>query len=78
MSLWCMMEIVSDPSLLAAVRAEVLTAYDTDPETGAKSMDTAKILKLPLLQSVYCETMRVHMSINLMRAVVKPSEKPLP
>lgn len=74
MSLWCMIEIVRDPVLLAAVRDEVLAVYTTDPSTGAKSIDTKKVVALPLLQSVYVETMRVHMSIALMRAVVKPME----
>ncbi|KAJ4420814.1 hypothetical protein N0V82_004109 [Gnomoniopsis sp. IMI 355080] len=31
-----------------------------------------KIMNLPLLQSIYVETMRVHLSMNIMREIMEP------
>lgn len=64
-----MMELVKDPELFGAVRAEVLSAYTTDPATGARRIDYQTLLALPLLQSVYTETLRLHMSFNVIRGL---------
>lgn len=67
--MWAMMELIKDPELFSAVRAEVLSAYATDPATGARRIDYQALLALPLLQSVYTETLRLHMSFNVIRGL---------
>ncbi|KAI1841601.1 hypothetical protein JX266_012254 [Neoarthrinium moseri] len=69
---WALMELLKDPELYQEVRAEVQTAVVTDPETGKRSMNVPKLLTLPLLQSVYVETMRLHVSYSIFRAVTQP------
>jgi len=69
---WGIIELARDQSLLRAAREEVLTAYSSDPSTGRRSLDIQKLLVLPLLQSIYVEVLRLHMSINLTREVTGP------
>ncbi|KAK0614725.1 cytochrome P450 [Immersiella caudata] len=69
---WMLMEIVKRPELLQQVRDEVLTAYVTHPHTGERSIDAQMLLALPLLQSVYIEGLRLHVSLNVTREVVGP------
>jgi cytochrome P450 len=64
------MEIIKSPSLLAAVRAEVAAAYETSPETGKKTINTRILLTLPLIQSIYAEILRLHVSMLVTRQVV--------
>jgi cytochrome P450 len=66
------MEIVRDPALFQAVRSEVLDTLVTDPATGTRSFDIQKLLALPLLQSIYIEAMRMHVSANITRQVTRP------
>ena len=66
------MEVVKDTSLLQAVKEEVNEALVTDTATGDRSFDMKKLLSLPLLQSVYAEAIRLHLSINITREVVQP------
>ncbi|KAI1390114.1 cytochrome P450 [Hypoxylon trugodes] len=70
--MWTLMEIIKDPSLLQAVREEVVTAYVTSPETGLRSLDAQKLVTLPLLTSIYTETLRMRVNFNLIRHVSKP------
>lgn len=69
---WCVMEAVKDQALLKAVRDEVMTAYETDPVSGQKTINAQALLSLPLLQSIYTEALRLHVSINITREVVGP------
>ena len=63
--------MIRDPALLAAVRAEVTSALVPDPTgDGPPTIDARAMLTLPLLQSLYLEAMRVHVSINITREVV--------
>ncbi|KAK1752329.1 cytochrome P450 [Echria macrotheca] len=71
---WALMELVQDQELLGAVRDEVSTAFTTDPETGKRTLDSQKVLTLPLLQAVYVEVLRMHVSMNITRAATKPLE----
>lgn len=57
------MEAVRDPDLLQALQKEVSQAFAAD-----HTLDVPKLLSLPLLQSVYAETLRLHMSFNLPRS----------
>lgn len=70
--MWMIIEIVKDPSLFQAIREEVVTAYVTDPKTGTRTLDTQKLVTLPLLQSVFVETLRLHMNFNIIRHVKEP------
>jgi len=71
-AVWAVMEVIKDPQLFQAVRDEVLTAYNTDAATGERTLDAQKLLALPLLQSVYIEALRLHMSMNITRQAVEP------
>ncbi|KAK3390639.1 cytochrome P450 [Podospora didyma] len=69
---WCIMELAKDPATFHAIRDEVSTTWVTDTATDKRIIDAQKLLALPLLQSVYSETMRLHVSINITREVVDP------
>lgn len=72
MSTWAMMELIADPELYRAVREECLAASTADPVTGKRTFDPQKLLGMPLLQSVFIETLRLHVSINVTRQVTQP------
>ena len=61
---------MKDPSLWEAIREEAESAFETDPVTGERELNLQKVLVLPLLQSVYIETLRLHVSVNVTREVV--------
>ncbi|ORY71962.1 putative cytochrome P450 [Pseudomassariella vexata] len=71
-TMWMIMEITKDPSLLQAIRDEVATAHKTDLETGALMIDSDKLVTLPLLQSVFTEVLRMHINFNIIRHVKEP------
>lgn len=66
------MDIVKDTSLLQAVRDEVSTALITDPRTGERTLDSQKLVALPLLQSIFTETLRLRINFNITRDVKQP------
>ena len=66
-STWAMMELIADLGLYRAVREECMDASTADPVTGQRTFDPQKLLSRPLLQSVYIETLRLHVSINVTR-----------
>ncbi|KAL4914781.1 cytochrome P450 [Aspergillus aurantiobrunneus] len=72
MSTWAMMELIADPALYNAVRDECLAASTTDAATGQRVFNPQKLLAMPLLQSLYIETLRLHVSINVTRQVTQP------
>lgn len=61
------MEIFKDPSLLQAVRDEVATVIQSDSE-----IDHQKLVALPLLQSIFTETLRLRVNFNIMRDIKQP------
>ncbi|CDM29517.1 hypothetical protein DTO013E5_5153 [Penicillium roqueforti] len=69
---WAMIELIKDRTLFEAVRTEAMEAYITDTNTGAKRIDAQKLINLPLLQSLYIEIMRLHVSFNVTRKVMQP------
>ncbi|KAK0702256.1 cytochrome P450 [Lasiosphaeris hirsuta] len=69
---WALYEPVKDPEIFKDVRAEVLQAYEFDPLTRKATIDAQKLISLPLIQSVFAETLRLHLSINLTREVNNP------
>lgn len=72
MSTWAMMELIADPELYQAVREECLAASTANSITGQRTFDSQKLLSMPILQSVYIETLRLHISINVTREVTEP------
>ena len=70
--MWMIIELVKDPNLFQAIREEVATAYITEPESGARTLDTQKLITLPLLQSVYTEILRLHVNFNIIRNTKEP------
>jgi cytochrome P450 len=70
--MWMVIEIAKDPALLQEIRDEVVTALIIDPKTGASTIDTDKLVTLPLLQSVFTEVLRMHMNFNVIRHAKEP------
>ncbi|KAK1655081.1 cytochrome P450 [Colletotrichum phormii] len=68
---WAMIELLRDRELLQAVRSEALQTLNVDPVTGKRSFDVSKLVSMPLMQSVYTECMRLHVSIALSREVIE-------
>ncbi|KAM7185505.1 Cytochrome P450 [Naviculisporaceae sp. PSN 640] len=66
---WMLIHLVQDPSLFKAVQEEAMEALITDGATGTRSINRAKLVTLPLLQSVYIEVLRLHVSFSIMREV---------
>ena len=71
MSTWALMELLADPELFQAVKTECLEASSVDPATGKRVFDSQKLFSMPLLQSVYIEVLRLHVSINVTREVTQ-------
>lgn len=65
--MWMLIEIAQDKDLQQAIREEVLTARNGGDTDGV--FDLHKLATLPLLQSVFSETLRLHMDFNLIRHV---------
>lgn len=64
-----LIEIAQDKSLQQAIREEVATAHIADAKSDGVTLDSSKLVKLPLLQSVFTETLRLHMHFNVIRHV---------
>jgi len=64
-----MLELVKDPTLWRAVQEEASTCFTTDPATGERRVDVTAVTYLPLLQSIYTEILRLHVSFNITREV---------
>ena len=73
MATWMMMELIQDQEAFKMVREELKGTLATDPETGLPCLDPQKVIALPILQSVYTETLRMHMSMNVTREVLEPT-----
>jgi cytochrome P450 len=67
---WALMEIIQDRDLWKEVQEEADSAFEIDPATGERTLNVQKLLGLPLLQSIYVETLRLHVSVNVTREVV--------
>ncbi|KAK2604000.1 hypothetical protein QQS21_003836 [Conoideocrella luteorostrata] len=71
---WALMEIIKDKDLFNAVRQDALPCFETNQETGERSVDAQELISSPLLQSIYVETMRLHVSFNVSREVLQDIE----
>jgi len=67
---WALFELVKDPSLWEAIRAEAEPCFAVDPASGERIVDIPKLLACPLLQSVYIESLRCHVAVNVTREVI--------
>ena len=63
---WCIYELYRDPQLLVKVRAAVDSCIATQVD-GLIRYDFDQLFKLPLLQSVYAETLRLRMHFYTIR-----------
>ncbi|KAK3318886.1 cytochrome P450 [Apodospora peruviana] len=73
---WMVMELIKDPATFQSVREEVETALINDPDDPSgksRIIDTQKMLALPVLQFIYTEALRLHMSTNITREVTSPT-----
>lgn len=68
---WALMEIINDTDLFRATRTEVLQALVTNPVSGKRTFDIRKLASLPLIQSIYTESLRLHLSLNLTRTATE-------
>ncbi|KAF2177972.1 cytochrome P450 [Zopfia rhizophila CBS 207.26] len=69
--IWMVMEIIKDPDLYHQIKDEVSQANITDGAL-AGNFDFQRLASMPLLQSVYTETLRVHVSILVTRTATEP------
>lgn len=67
---WAMMELIRDRELFRAVREEAMSVYEDD--NGAGRINAQRLVNLPLLQSLYVEIMRLHVSFNVTRKTTQP------
>lgn len=67
--MWMLIELAQDQDLQQTIRREASTALTEDLITGEWMFDRQKLVKLPTLQSVFAETLRLHMHFNLIRHV---------
>ncbi|KAI1456428.1 cytochrome P450 [Annulohypoxylon moriforme] len=63
---WAIFEIFRDPELLASVRREVDGCALTNTDGGLR-FDIDQLLRLPILQAVYAETLRLRMDFYIVR-----------
>ncbi|KAI1210070.1 cytochrome P450 [Annulohypoxylon truncatum] len=63
---WAIFEIFRDPELLASIRAEVGACTVTSAD-GRIRFNVDQLLRLPILQAVYAETLRLRMDFYLIR-----------
>ncbi|OHE97164.1 hypothetical protein CORC01_07605 [Colletotrichum orchidophilum] len=68
---WVLIELLRDPELFRAVRDEAHQTLHIDPVTGKRSFDVPKLISMPLMQSIFTECMRLHVSIAISREIVK-------
>ncbi|KAI5862347.1 cytochrome P450 [Durotheca rogersii] len=69
---WILMELIQDPPLLRRVRQEAQQAFAVDELTGQRRLaDVEKLLSMPLIQSVYSEALRMHISFNATREALE-------
>ncbi|KAI0443655.1 cytochrome P450 [Xylaria telfairii] len=65
---WAIFDIYRDPELLASVRTEIDTCrLESDNADGRIRFDIDRLLRLPVLQAVYAETLRLRMHFYIIR-----------
>jgi hypothetical protein len=69
---WAIIELVKDPPLLQRLRSEVTETLEYHASSGSRRFNIQKLLSRPLLQSVYTESLRLHVSITITRELLQP------
>lgn len=64
---WFIIEFCRDAGLLSRARAEIEAARMPFPKPGKPEFDVGKLCSLPLLQSVYAETLRLRVALIVTR-----------
>ncbi|KAI0972794.1 cytochrome P450 [Xylaria arbuscula] len=65
---WAIFDIYRDPELLTSIRVEIDTCrLESDSADGRVRFDIDKLLRLPVLQAVYAETLRLRMHFYIIR-----------
>ncbi|KAK0649783.1 cytochrome P450, partial [Cercophora newfieldiana] len=73
MAAWALIELIQDKSLWNTVREEAESAVEVNQETGKRNLNAQKLMSLPMLQALYVEILRLHVSVNVTREVVAPT-----
>lgn len=68
-AMWSIAHLIENRDLYRAVRDEVATAIVVDPSTGERTLDAPTLGAAPLLNALYTETLRYHVTFNIMREV---------
>lgn len=69
---WILMQLIQDPPLFRRVREEAEQAFAFDKSIGRRRLsDVAKLLSMPLIQSVYSEALRMHISFTATREALE-------
>ncbi|KAH7322480.1 cytochrome P450 [Stachybotrys elegans] len=69
---WAIMEAIQDPFLFQSLREEALSCMSKDPTTGEMRFDQDKLIKMPLMESIYIECLRTHIYFNVSRLTREP------
>ncbi|KAH6693551.1 cytochrome P450 [Plectosphaerella plurivora] len=64
---WMILETLQRPGLLERVRAEIAPFVTFPPDGGTPDIDIEGLCQQPLIQSIYAEVLRVHVSMILAR-----------
>ena len=64
---WFLLEIVNDQTLLKRVRKEVEASLESTSTNESPEFDMRKLSSSPLMQSIWAETLRLRVSLNIVR-----------
>ena len=64
---WANLEIFRDPHLLFKIRHNVRSSLDSPAQSNHHPLDVEKLIRQPLLQSVYAETLRLRVHVYMTR-----------
>ncbi|KAL8994872.1 MAG: hypothetical protein Q9169_005270 [Polycauliona sp. 2 TL-2023] len=66
-SMWGTLHIFRNPDLLRRVRTEIAQVVNGHPVTSVEQLNVEKLMQTPLLQSIYCETLRLNVDVYVLR-----------
>ena len=70
-SFWIVFRVLRDPNLLSSFLEDIEPAMEAaSNESKLISYDTQKLISTPLVQSLYTETLRLHVAVMVLRGVV--------
>ncbi|CAI6091928.1 unnamed protein product [Clonostachys chloroleuca] len=72
MTIWYLIEVPKNPDLLRSAKEAMASCFIED-DSGSQKLDPQKLASNPLLQSIYIEVLRVHVSINITRTLKDPA-----